>query len=90
MSNLTLKLLRSRGIITGMVLPFSKPSRAREHIQRNPDKMLLVVPEHPNNGTHWAMSAEDGQRMLAAGYQEDEVAHGIRALEARDPGGAPS
>lgn len=81
MTNLTLKLLRSRGIITGSVLPFSRHSIAMAHAERNPGKVIVKVDEltNINGGKYWAMTAEDGQRMQAAGYEEDDVSKARRA-----------
>lgn len=70
MSNLALKLLRERGIITGDVLPFARAAAAQSLVERLDDRRVVIeVMDSVNTGCYWVMSGEDGRRMEAAGYK---------------------
>lgn len=72
MSNMTLRLLRARGIITGRwVFTFNQRSSATHAIKATHlmAHAIVQVPDDPACGTYWTMDADDAQRMKAAGYK---------------------
>lgn len=72
MSNMTLRLLRARGILSGRwVFTFNQRASAVNAIKSTHlmDHAIVHVPDDPACGTYWTMDADDAQRMKAAGYK---------------------
>ena len=53
---------------------------ARRTLLRIKVCMRGVALTNLNGGTYWTMSAENGQRRLAAGYEEDDVNKAMRVV----------
>lgn len=73
MTNLTLRLLRSRGIITGGVIPFARSHLVSILSARHEDKVVMRMGDDVRPGPFWLVSSEDAVRMEAAGYKPVET-----------------
>lgn len=73
MTNLTLRLLRSRGIITGDVIPFARSHLVATMTARHEDKVVMRMGDDVRPGPFWLVSSEDAARLQAAGYKPVET-----------------
>lgn len=74
MTKLTLRLLRSRGIITGDVIPFARAHLVETMVARHADKVVMRMGEDVRPGPYWLVSSEDAVRLQAAGYKQVDQA----------------
>jgi hypothetical protein len=69
MTNQTLRLLRSRGLITGEVIPFNRTNLVTLMTDRYPDRVVMEMNHDVRPGPFWLVTKEDGQRLQAAGHK---------------------
>lgn len=70
MTNHTLRLLRSRGIVTGDVIPFARSHLVATMAARHEDKVVMRMGDDVRPGPYWLVSSEDAVRMQAAGFKQ--------------------
>jgi hypothetical protein len=66
MSNLLLRQLRERGLITGDVLPFARANSAADLAERT--KRAVMVLDAVNQGDYWVVREQDAERLEKAGF----------------------